>query len=106
MIELPLLEAIVAGFWRVVGEEHLWIGRLLSALFWVAGGAFLFRIATRLTTPAGAIAALSVFLFLPFAVVAGRSFQPDPLMVMLLLATILGLLRYAEQPSGRRLSRR
>ena len=104
IVELPLLEAVVAGSWWAVGGEHLWIGRLLSALLWVAGGAFLVRIATRLTTLAGAIASLALYLFLPFAVVVGRSFQPDPLMVMLLLAAILALLRYAERPSGRRLA--
>jgi 4-amino-4-deoxy-L-arabinose transferase-like glycosyltransferase len=50
------------------------------------------------------LAAAAVFVFLPFAVLASRSFQPDPLLVATLLAAILAFLRYEEKPSTRRLA--
>jgi len=48
------------------------------------------------------LASLAFYLFLPFAIVASRSFQPDPLMVMLLLAAIWEILCFHEQPSRSR----
>jgi 4-amino-4-deoxy-L-arabinose transferase-like glycosyltransferase len=72
---------------------------VLSSLFWLAGGVFVYRIARRVSGPGAAVFSTAIFLFLPFAVVASRSFQPDPLMVMLVLASVLATVRYSEQPS-------
>ena len=47
--------------------------------------------------------AVSYYLFLPFAVLASRSFQPDPLMIMLMLGSLLLILRYGERPTLARL---
>ena len=43
---------------------------------------------------------MTFYLFLPFAVVASRSFQPDPLMVFLFLASVFAIFSYHEQPSS------
>jgi 4-amino-4-deoxy-L-arabinose transferase-like glycosyltransferase len=64
---------------------------------------FLYLIALRIQRPAAALATCAVFLYLPFAVLASRSFQPDPLLVATMLAAIFAVLRHEEQPSGRRL---
>jgi hypothetical protein len=101
-IEPPIMELLGAGAYRVVGREALWIPRCLSALWWVLGGVFLYLIARRLQSPPAALAACAVYLFVPFALVGSRSFQPDPLMIAVMLAAILTIVRYDEQPSWAR----
>ena len=102
-IEPPVMEHLAALTYRVAGHEALWLARLLSVLWWTAGGALLYLIALRVLRPAAALAACAVFLYLPFSVLASRSFQPDPLLIAAMLAAILTMLRYEEKPSGRRL---
>jgi 4-amino-4-deoxy-L-arabinose transferase-like glycosyltransferase len=102
-IELPLLPYVTAIIFRLVGGEHLWIPRLLSALFWILGGLFLYFIARRFTHAWAALFGVGIYLFLPFPLVASTSFQPDPLMVMLIVASILAIIRYYERPTRERL---
>lgn len=80
--EPPILEAIVAGVYRVTGGEVLWVSRVLSSLFWIIAAAALSVLLKRWQLEAGSIISAGIFLFLPFAVQASRSFQPDPFMVM------------------------
>jgi hypothetical protein len=80
--EPPLFERLVAATYLLTGGEHLWIARLYSILFWLIGGGALYALARRLTSFPSALASLAFYLALPFAVVASRSFQPDPMMVM------------------------
>ena len=101
--EPPLLEFVASNAYRVAGGEHLWIPRTLSTLLWLAGGAFLFLIARRLASLGAALCGLAFYLFVPFGVSASRSFQPDPLMVALILATVLAIVRHHERPSAGRL---
>jgi 4-amino-4-deoxy-L-arabinose transferase-like glycosyltransferase len=103
MLEPPILPFLVSLGYRLVGGEHFWIPQFLSSMFWLIGGGFLYLIACRLTDGAAALFATAFYLLLPFAVVASRSFQPDPLMIMLLLASILAVLHYHESPSSLRL---
>jgi len=100
----PILEFLVSIGYRILGAERLWLPRLLSSLFWLVGGGFLYLIGKRITDADAALFATAFYLFLPFAVVASRSFQPDPLMVTLLLASVFAILRYDEAPSRSRLA--
>jgi 4-amino-4-deoxy-L-arabinose transferase-like glycosyltransferase len=102
-IEPPVMEHLAALTYHVFGRERLWFARVLSVIWWVAGGGLLYLIARRLQRPAGALGSCAVFLFLPFAVLASRSFQPDPLLVATMIAAILAVLRYEERPSDERL---
>lgn len=102
ILEPPILEAIVAAGYRLAGGEHLWLPQLLSSLFWLAGGFFLYRIARNITDETGALAAIALYLFLPFSAIASRSIQPDPLMVMAVLAGCWAILRAEKQPSSSR----
>jgi len=99
MLEPHLLERLAVVGYRIAGHEALWIPRLLSVVFWLLGSVVLYRIGIRLSTPVGASVAVAVFLFSPFGILASRSFQPDPLMVLLELAGVLALLRFAESES-------
>jgi len=96
VVEPRILETIVAWGYLLAGGEELWIARLLSSAFWVLGGIPLFLLARSLSSFWGGAAGLSFYLFLPFAVEASRSFQPDPLMVALLCLGIWALHRWVE----------
>ena len=103
VLEPPIIELIVAQFYRSIGKEVLWIPRLLSILFWLIAGVFVFLMGRRLGSVDVAILAAAFFLFVPFGIRASRSFQPDILMVMLLTLTLYLLLRYQAQPDWRQL---
>lgn len=97
--EPQFLERLTAITYRLLGREVLWIARLYSILFWVAGGAALYLLARKITGTDGALVALIYYLFLPYGAIASRSFQPDPLMVGLILFTLLAILRWREKPT-------
>ncbi len=84
-VEPVVLEQLVAFTYRFTGEQ-LWIARIYSSLFWLIGGVFLFRLAREFVSFAGALVATTYYLIFPYAIIGSRSFQPDPLMVMLILA--------------------
>jgi hypothetical protein len=100
-IEPEIIETIVAYTYRFTGE-YLWIARIYSSLFWVIGAVFLFLLARDLTSIDGALASTAVYLFLPYSVFASRSFQPDPLMLMLVVIFIWAVYQWAKAPSSYR----
>ena len=95
MIEPPVLEYLVAMSYKIFGE-NLVIPRVYSSVFWLVGGFFLFMLASKLTNPIGALFALLFYLFLPYGVFASRSFQPDPLMVMLIIMAVWAMWNWRE----------
>jgi hypothetical protein len=103
-IEPPILDVAAGATFRLVGGERLWIPRLWSTLFWLLGGYFLYRIATRVTRSEGAFFALALYLFWPYPAFISRLYQPDALMIALLLGGALSIVRYWEHPSRSRLA--
>lgn len=101
ILEPPVMETLAAAGYILVGSEQTWIPRLLSVIFWLIGGAFLYLIARTVGDRSVALIATAFYLFLPFAVVASRSFQPDPSMVALLLVSVWASIRYHRHPSTR-----
>ena len=97
--EPPILEALVAGTYYLMGGEHVWVVRIWNALFWLIGGWALFALTRRFAAPYAAILGLCFYLFLPFSVFATRSFQPDTLMVVSILLTAYALVRWVETPT-------
>lgn len=97
--EPQIFERLVASTYCLLGVEVLWVSRLYSALFWVLGGLPLFWLARRATSWQGGVLALAFYLFLPFGVIASRSFQPDPLMVSLTLWSAYSAYRWSESKS-------
>jgi len=100
LLEPRIIENVSVFGYRITGGEHLWIPRILSSIFWVIGGWFLYLIARVFYSPGGALFAAVFYLFLPYGILASRSIQPDPLMVMMMLFSIHRILRYDESPSG------
>ena len=84
-VEPVVFERLVAFTYRFTGER-VWVARIYSSLFWLIGGGFLFLLVRDFVSFDGAVFATAYYLFFPYVVIASRSFQPDPLMVMLLLA--------------------
>ena len=99
-LEPPVFESIVAFTYLIFGE-HMWIARIYSALFWLAGGLALFMLARRLTSTDGALVSLLYYLFLYFGILASRSFQPDPLMFALGLYALWAFEHWVESSSSK-----
>jgi len=95
--EPPILETIVASIYLVIGAEKLWISRVLLSLFWAAGGLAIWLIMRRVTGNLAALCSLGVYFFLPFSVIASRSFQPEPFMVMWIVLFVLVIDRWTEK---------
>ncbi|MEW5939152.1 MAG: glycosyltransferase family 39 protein [Chloroflexota bacterium] len=94
-VEPEALERLVAFTWRFTGEQ-LWVARVYSILFWLIGGIFLYLLARDLFTSDGSLFTLAFYLLLPYAVLASRSFQPDPLMLALLLGFWWSVYRWSQ----------
>jgi 4-amino-4-deoxy-L-arabinose transferase-like glycosyltransferase len=92
IIEPPILELVASFAYLIVGGEHLWIPRVLSALFWMVGAVFLYLIANRIVSPNAALFSVFFYLFVPYSVLASGAFMPDPLMVMLLVISVFTIL--------------
>jgi 4-amino-4-deoxy-L-arabinose transferase-like glycosyltransferase len=84
-IEPEILPRLAAFLYHFTGEQ-LWVPRMLSACFWLIGGIFLFLLARDMVATDGAVLSLAIYLFTPYGITASRSFQPDPMMVMSILA--------------------
>jgi hypothetical protein len=84
-IEPEIMERLAAFIYRYTGEQ-LWIPRLVSSVVWLVGGIFIYLLARDLVSVDGAVLALAFYLFMPYGILASRSFQPDPLMVTLIVA--------------------
>ena len=96
VFEPAVNETVVAGLYLLFGE-HLWLARIASSVYWLLGGLALFALARRIASVDGAILALVFYLFLGFGVTASRSFQPDPLMVGLVLGSLWSFVRWDEE---------
>ncbi|NJN80150.1 MAG: glycosyltransferase family 39 protein [Anaerolineales bacterium] len=83
-VEPEFFERIVAFTYQFTGEQ-VWIARIYSSVFWMIGAIFLFLLARKLANIDGAITSTAIYVFLPYAIIASRSFQPDPLMTMLII---------------------
>lgn len=97
--EPPVLPYLVALSYRAAGGEYLWIARIWTSLFWLLGGLALYLLGKRFFSTPVALFALAFYLFQPFGISASRSFQPDPLMVALILWAAWALVRWADRPT-------
>ncbi|MBV6395874.1 MAG: hypothetical protein HFACDABA_01461 [Anaerolineales bacterium] len=94
-IEPEILEQLTVFTWKFTGDQ-LWVARVYSILFWLIGGIFLYLLARDLFSKDSALFAAAFHLLLPYAVIASRSFQPDPLMVALIIAFWWSVNRWAK----------
>ena len=95
-VEPEIFERVVAFTYQFTGEQ-VWIARIYSSAFWMIGTIFLFLLAKKLTNIDGAIASTAFYVFLPYAIIASRSFQPDPLMTMLIIIFLWAVVEWADK---------
>ncbi len=100
-LEPPILEHLAALAYRAYGKEGVWIPRVFSSIFWLIGAVFLYLLSERMVSPGAAVFSTAFYLFLPFGVIASRSFQPDPMMIMLMVASIYFIFLSHSHPSRR-----
>ncbi len=98
LIEPQIFEQIVAWTYGLVGETDLQIPRLYAIAFWMIGAGFITALSVRLIGRGGALAAALIFLMLPYAVVASRAFQPEPLTIALIAAALWSAVRWEHRP--------
>jgi len=101
--EPPLMEWLACAAYRIGGRENLIIPKALSIVWWCAGAIAVFLLARRLVSPDAALVAAALHLFLPYAIVATRTFQPDSLMAACVLYAVLALVGWHDRPTPRRL---
>lgn len=99
VIEPQVFERLVAFSYGLAGGVSDWIPRVYSSVFWVAGGVLLFRVMQAMAGDGGALVGAAFYLLWPFGVSASRSFQPDPLMVALVIAAVWAIRRWEGAPS-------
>lgn len=101
--EPHIMEPIAAFAFRIAGGEYLWIPRLISSIFWLIGGAFLYLLVKKIASADAALLSIAFYLFLPYGVSASRTLMPHPLMIMMLVLSLFCIFRYYEQRSIQRL---
>ncbi len=93
-VEPRIMEHLASRGYHLLGGARLWFPRLMSVFFWLVAGCIIYRLCVRAFGYDAAFLALVYFLLLPYGVSASRSFQPDPLMIMALAATLYSMWRY------------
>lgn len=94
-IEPEILERLTVFTWRFTGEQ-LWVARIYSSIFWLLGGILIYLLARDLFPKDAALFATAFYLLLPYGVLASRSFQPDPLMVALIVGFWWAVNRWSQ----------
>jgi len=98
-LEPPIMERIHATIFSLIGQEVMWLPRLVSAIFWLVGGIFLYLVARDLVSAHSALLSLAFYLLIPFGIPASRAFMPEPLMQMTFIISIFAILRFDRHPS-------
>ncbi len=98
-IEPPVLEYLTAALYQFAGDADLRVPRACSIVFWLAGAVALYLLCRRFFGMVGTLSGVAFFLFFPYGVFASRSFQPDPLMIALILWALETLCRWEEKPT-------
>lgn len=95
VLEPTVMEHLTALAWRLSGTEILWLSHIWATLFWLSGGVLLFALVRAVTSVPGAVwPALTYFLYAPAGVRISTAFQPDALMVALMVASLLALVHH------------
>ena len=96
--EPPFMEWIACESYRAIGHEDIRVPRILVMICWILGAIPLHALARRASSGVCAIVAAALYLFMPYAIVATRSFQPDAPMTLCTLIAVLAVARYFESP--------
>jgi hypothetical protein len=98
LIEPQIMERLTAFTYRMIGSEQLWIARIWSIFFWTLGGAFLFLLAREVAGLEGAAISIVFYFLWPYAAIASRAFQPEPLMTAAIIIGLWAAARWTRDP--------
>ena len=101
--EPPVMEWMACAAYRGLGREELAVPRMLSSLWWLAGSIATYLLGRRTISVHGGLLAATLHLFLPYSILATRTFQPDPLMTACTAWALLALVQWNDRPDRRRL---
>lgn len=101
--EPPVMEWMACAAYRALGHEDLRVPNILSGLCWLLAAVATFLLGRRLLSVAGGLLAAAICLFAPYAILATRTFQPDPLMTAATMWAVLGAVRWHDRPTPGRL---
>ena len=101
--EPPVMEWLAALGYHAMDGEQLWIPRIIASLFWIIGSLALLAILKRFFDTEVALLSSAFYLLVPYGIYLSRSFQPDSLMAMMMLLSILTIVRFYEKSSMKRL---
>ena len=97
LIEPPIMERLTAFTYQITGQENLAYARVYAILIWTLGGVGLFLLLKDMIGADGAVIGLAYFMVLPYAALASRSFQPDPLLTTGIIWGWWGMLRWFRE---------
>lgn len=98
LLEPQVLPWLTAQAYRLVGGEHLWLPRAGIALCWLAAALLVLQLAGTLWGYSASVVAGLFMLFMPYGIMASRSFQPDPVMILGISGALACLPRYEVEP--------
>ena len=99
----PTLGVLLAGWFRLLGDDGPRTARALPACFHLASALLLFAILRRLHPgPTGLVAALA-FAVVPMSSYFGKMVNFEPLVLPFVIAAVVGWWRWAETGKGRAL---
>jgi F0F1-type ATP synthase membrane subunit c/vacuolar-type H+-ATPase subunit K len=97
LIEPQIMERLTAFAYQLAGDEFLWLARVWAILFWVIGGIFIFLIARKISGFPGAAMAVIYYMLWPYTAIASRAFQPESLLIMMIIIGIWSFLNWLEK---------
>ena len=100
IIEPPIFDWLVSRLYLIAGDADLRIPRVCSIFFWLAGGIGLIRLTRRFFSTPGVLASIAFYLFYPYCIIASRSFQPDILMVSLMIWSLDTVCHWVSKPKS------
>ncbi len=99
-IDPRINEKITYQFYRMFGKEDMVIPRLLSVFYWMIGGIILYKIGLLLINPTGAFISVIFYLFFPFGINISQSVQPESLLIMFFLWSVLQIIKCFRSEKG------
>jgi len=97
LIEPQVMERLSAATYQIVGNDYLWIPRIWAIFFWTLGGIFLILFVRENASILAAAGAAAVYMFIPYFLDASRSFQPEPLLVAALAASLWSFTKWLDR---------
>ena len=97
LIEPQIMERLTVFTYQLLGSEQLWAARLWAILFWMVGGLFLFLLTEKIAGFAAGTFAVVFYMAWPYAAIASRAFQPEPLLIASLLAALWAFSNWIEE---------